>query len=695
MVASVDERIALLERDLLRMSDRLARVERELGSFPRPTPERAVAEVTRTPDPTEAASRLPGRPAVSPPAPRGTALDLEELLGGRLLALLGGLAVLVGLAFLVVLAMERGWIDERARTLVAFLGSGGLLVLGAWLHERRGRTQASLAMVGTAVAGLYLSVTAATALYDLVPAAVGLAVALAVGAVATVLALRWNSREVAGLGIVGALAGPLFAGSFPSVDAVAFLAIAHAAAAAVLAWRRWEGIRVVAFALATGQVSAWAVLGDQSTALTIAALALFGLLNLATTLGHELRLPGAALRAPTAFLVGASALVLGGTGHVVLVGEYGAQAAGLWMAGVAIAHLAGGVAAFVVRRIGRHVGLVLLGVALTSANVAFALLVDGQALAIGWAASAALLAGVVRRVGGVDEIVPLTAGAQLALATGHVLLFDAAPGTLVTEGGVSFAPLVAVALSAFACGRLARADEGPWRVAADGLAALALAYSTALALDGTALVVTWAGEAAALAEIARRTRDGAARAGATAFAALAAVHALAFEAPPTALVYGVDSLSEAALALAAVAATVLRVRGARPSDRAPFELAVGGLAVYLASVAIVSAFQPGALVFDTGLHVDVRQQGQAVLSAFWSMTGLALLSLGLRSGVRRVRLAGLALLSVAVAKVFVFDLATLEAEYRVLSFVVVGLLLLAGAYAYQRVRRTLPEGVAR
>ena len=590
--------------------------------------------------------------------------------------------------------MERGWIDERARTLVAFLGSGGLLVLGAWLHERRGRTQASLAMVGTAVAGLYLSVTAATALYDLVPAAVGLAAALAVGAVATALALRWNSREVAGLGIVGALAGPLFAGSFPSLDAIAFLAIAHAAAAAVLAWRRWEGIRVVAFALANGQVAAWAVLGDQSAALTVAALALFGLLNPAITLGHELRVPGAALRASTAFLVAASALVLGGTGHLVLVEAHGVRTAGVWMAGVALAHLTGAVAAFVVRRIGRHVGLVLLGVALTSANVAFALLVDGQALAIGWAASAAVLAGLVRRVGGVDALVPLTAGAQLALATGHVLLFDASPGAFVDGGGVSFAPLVAVALSAFACGRLTHGDEGPWRVAADGLAALALAYSTALALDGTALVLTWAGEAAVLAEIARRTRDGAARAGATAFAALAAVHALAFEAPPTALVYGVDSLSEAALALAAVTAAVLRLRGAR-SDRARFELAVGCLAVYLASVAIVSAFQPGALVFDTGLDVNVRQQGQAILSAFWSMTGLALLSLGLRGDIRRVRLAGFALLSVAVAKVFVFDLATLEAEYRVLSFVVVGLLLLAGAYAYQRVRRALPAGVAR
>jgi uncharacterized membrane protein len=38
-------------------------------------------------------------------------------------------------------------------------------------------------------------------------------------------------------------------------------------------------------------------------------------------------------------------------------------------------------------------------------------------------------------------------------------------------------------------------------------------------------------------------------------------------------------------------------------------------------------------------------------------------------------------------KVFLYDMAALQAEYRVLSFVVLGLLLLAGAYAYQRMRR--------
>jgi uncharacterized membrane protein len=61
---------------------------------------------------------------------------------------------------------------------------------------------------------------------------------------------------------------------------------------------------------------------------------------------------------------------------------------------------------------------------------------------------------------------------------------------------------------------------------------------------------------------------------------------------------------------------------------------------------------------------------------------------GLRRDERTWRLAGFGLLAVAVAKMFAYDMAALQAEYRVLSFVVLGLLLLAGAYAYQRMRRT-------
>ncbi len=62
---------------------------------------------------------LPPRP---PESPRGPQLDLEELLGGRVLAWVGGAAVVLGVVFFLALAIHRGWIDEPTRVALAFAG---------------------------------------------------------------------------------------------------------------------------------------------------------------------------------------------------------------------------------------------------------------------------------------------------------------------------------------------------------------------------------------------------------------------------------------------------------------------------------------------------------------------------------------------------------------------------------------------
>ena len=51
-----------------------------------------------------------------------------------------------------------------------------------------------------------------------------------------------------------------------------------------------------------------------------------------------------------------------------------------------------------------------------------------------------------------------------------------------------------------------------------------------------------------------------------------------------------------------------------------------------------------------------------------------------------LRLGALVLLGVTAGQVFALDLATLTSLYRVASCVALGLLLLVGAYAWQRVR---------
>ena len=174
---------------------------------------------------------VPPRPAARPRSPR--ARDLEDFVGGSLLAWLGGLAVLVGLAFLLTIAISSGWIGEGARTALAGVLSAGLLAAGVWLRERKGQTEASLAAAAVGIAGLFGTLVVAGPVYHLVPAPLAFAAAFATGAFATWLAIHWRAQVMGWLGLLGALWAPTALGAFDGGGMV-FLAIAFAATIPVL-----------------------------------------------------------------------------------------------------------------------------------------------------------------------------------------------------------------------------------------------------------------------------------------------------------------------------------------------------------------------------------------------------------------------------------------------------------------------------
>jgi uncharacterized membrane protein len=249
--------------------------------------------------------------------------------------------------------------------------------------------------------------------------------------------------------------------------------------------------------------------------------------------------------------------------------------------------------------------------------------------------------------------------------------------------------LGALAAAYIGCARRLPDTEHRLRNALDGAGLAALAYLAAFALDGVALTAVWAGGALALALVGRRVRYVPAPFGAAAFIALALGHVLAFEAPADSLIYGVGEADAAFFGIAMVALAAIGcsrfLTGVDARLKLSLEVLGGALLVYLGSVGIVDAFQPDTAL-DTGLDLEIRQQGQAFLSGFWSVAGLAALVYGLMRNSRVLRLGGFTLLGLAVSKVFLYDLSTLESLWRVLSFIALGLLLLAGALAYQRMQ---------
>ena len=101
-----------------------------------------------------------------------------------------------------------------------------------------------------------------------------------------------------------------------------------------------------------------------------------------------------------------------------------------------------------------------------------------------------------------------------------------------------------------------------------------------------------------------------------------------------------------------------------------------------ASLSVRHAFYPGAMAL---WDAPVEDAELWAYSGAWLLLGAALLAWGLRVGRRPVRLAALALVGLASAKVFAVDMAGLDGLWRVLSFLGLGLALIGLSAAYRRV----------
>ena len=88
----------------------------------------------------------------------------------------------------------------------------------------------------------------------------------------------------------------------------------------------------------------------------------------------------------------------------------------------------------------------------------------------------------------------------------------------------------------------------------------------------------------------------------------------------------------------------------------------------------------------TGMTISTTGFG---LSVAWALFAAGAIAVGFVFRIVGARVAGLALLSVTVFKVFILDVASLDPLYRILSFAVLGVILLSVAYAYQRFQKQI------
>jgi hypothetical protein len=673
--------------------------QREIG------PQVVAAQPAMPWSPAPAYSSAPSRPLKPPRQP----VTIEDLLSPRVLAWAGGVVLVAGIAFFVSIGIRDGWITPEMQILGALLICFVLTFGGFHLYEKKDQGVAALATFASGIAGFFATLVVMTQTYDFVdPLWLGLIFAGMVAAGGAWAALRWDSEPMAALALLGALFSPVLIDAVSIQSTVWFVLVGYAACSVVCAARGWQQIAVAAVLVAAPGVIG-PLLEASTTPVVLAAIA-FWLITIVAFFGKELLDPSDENTAASGDLavvaVGAVSLVTATLVALRLVDiEHELHPAmmwkdvpvdsqlAFWLIGFSVLHfLAAGVSALR-RGALTHLELALsaCGSAMLIVGLSFAL--SGLALVISWGVLALLLAAVVQQIDGNGR--DWAPGVMVALCASHVLavevpMEDLAKDTATFSQAVIWNGVAAIGVTIAASLAWAFVSRNETRVVAVGVAALSVLYLVGFLFEGIVFVLVLCALSAA-ASLAGRGHGELYEIALPGLPLLvAALHTVFYEAPPQeALSTGIDQLGVAVLALAAVAGAA--GLWASVTERDDLRRGLGGLAsftlVYLGSAVIVDMFQPGqGAELSADGNFGVRQKGQTLLSAFWALTALGAIIYGLKNSVKEVRYAGLALLGIALGKIVLFDLTTLDATYRTGSFIAVGVILLAAAYAYQNLK---------
>ena len=634
--------LVVLVAGWIHLRDRLREIEARLKALE--SPSRAVGQAVspvQRPDfqpfqpplpPTRSALRFSrARQAEAPTSP---ATDWETILGGNWLNKLGVFIFVIGLALALGYSFTR--FGPEGRVAMSLCASVAMLIAGVVFEPRERYATFARGLLGGGWAGLYTTVYAMQA----IPAALvmhnalaGALLLLAVAAGMIAHSLRYRSQTVTGLAYFIAFATL----AITQITWLSALALMPLAASLLFVAHRLRWRQIALF----GLLATWSVTllrGDTGTALwqAQAVLALDWLL-----------FEGFDLLRPDLFLLPINAA--GGLGISLLKWQAAAPGKLWWFFSAAAAVY---LASTLVRAVRRAPWRAAATLAAALAAAAIFLRLHHQWLALGLLVEAELiyLTGWRLRLWYLRAL----GTALAALHLGYLLM--AAVGTLPLEAWV---PLAVFDAAVFYANR-ALCGDIIYGFAGAGMLALIAGYEIDEPLWGRAWLAL--GVAAFAVGWWRRLFDF--RAQGYALAALGAV-ASALYAPHPPM----------ALAAAAVMGYALAFCATHPEP--------GRFAEEEANLLRLAGSIGGTFFVALLLWVEVSG---SLLTVAWGVEGAVLLAAGFPLRDRVLRLSGLALLFLCILKLFLWDLRQLDTVPRIISFLVLGLILVGVSWVYTRFR---------
>jgi uncharacterized membrane protein len=608
---------------------------------------------------------MPPPPPARPGAPKAS---LENRLGSQIFNRIAIVALLIGMTLFLKLAIDNHWIGPLGRILIGLIAGAGLILWSE--HFRRQRIQAfsySLKAVGSGA--LYLSLWAAFQLYHLLPAPIALGAMLLVTAWNAYMAWSQDAELLAAYALIGGFATPalLSTGGNHEIFLFTYLLAINLATALLIRLKNWPRLILGIFPATVVYFIDWYSSNYAPAALGITSifLILFGLTFVSISIGSPIAVETqpATRRSFRAVLAGillplANAAFVS-LGFYFMLDNAAHHAALPWlMLILAAAYL--GIMRLPQRRVAAALHLSLAVVFLT---IAVPLKASGHWITVAWLVEGVALYWVATRLANTepstdssDELRDDTVLRCLSIAAlllGFIAVFvssywfDAAlrPGFFNHDLATALIGIVAFATVAWLSWKN---SKGNTRL---------ILLSALIAIDILALLLT--------------ERE------------IGASHTIAYA-------RGAFLNADFATALIGIATLAAVAYAARNLSRIrqrtqTWVLLAGASIVALNLVAILSGVVEITALWSGAADTANAALKQALaVSAFLMAYSALLLAIGFWKRNAFIRWQGLALLVFTIAKTFVYDTSSLSQGYRVVSFLALGVLLMAVSFAYQK-----------
>lgn len=662
--------------------------------------------------------------------------NFEQFIGEKLMSLVGIGILVLGIFFTIKWAIDRHLITDAGKILIG-LGAATVLIAVAHKLSKNYRAFSSI-LAGGGIAVLYFSIYQAYQAYHLLPQTAAFAAMVMITLLAVTLSLVYDKKELAIIAMLGGFATPFFvsngAGNYQIL--FSYLLLLNIGMFFVSVFKRWNLLNIIGYILTVLIFGLWAnnevnhaTLNHQA-ALLFASL--FYLVFFATNIIYNIRQKQKFAAIEISLLLSNSFLYLG-AGLYFLLHIQGGDFRGMFVIGLAVFNFAFAYIFFKNQQIDKNLVYLLIGLVLTFISLAGPVQLHGNYITLFWAAEAVILYWLsvkskIQVIKNASPIVVLLCMISLFIDWNHNY-FAPQINKLPLILNKAFITGMAVITALLVNLRWVRRDEEThiwWGILPVkvyeyilGILTVVMLYAaffleihyqsfTITRMPECRDILLWAYHfifIKILLWYTMRYRNF------TEQRAIAFVAALSLLAYPVANMRIIDfrtiSLFHTEVSalfyfhylipLAAVGVIFLLIRFVTrnfKTETAVFKAAgwyltfatVFVLSSEVVHIWVVSAYQPGFQWSES-----VRKAMRVAWPILWALVSLALMWMGMRKRIKHLRIISLALFSLTILKLFIYDIARNSQGGRIAAFIILGVILLIVSFMYQKIKNLFTD----